>query len=260
MAEYNNMQSLTINGREYNSFTDRYAQKRLDILERRILDVDLTQLLIDFSSSQIYRCVGVEEWMDVEAALQTVENGGMLRVSLTNKQTQKPFSILLDSVSITEGVVVKCSGTAVNCHISGVDGIAVFTLQIYLRDIGPYVYLDYCTNPPAGLTEEQMAQLQANTEALEKLPVSITEDGYTEIAGQRKATSIRAVMEGNTVTITTIMQGDVTHTDVITLDENGYPVSIVADGVECAVEFVGFGETEGTETTEDGETEGGGGE
>lgn len=97
-------------------------------------------------------------------------------------------------------------------------------------------------------------------EFLKLIPVTVADDGYTEITGQRQATAISAVMDGNTVTVTTTMQGDVTHTDIITLDENGYPVSIVADGVECAMEFVGFGETEGTETTEDGGAEGGGGE
>ena len=75
---------------------------------------------------------------------------------------------------------------------------------------------------------------------------------------QRQATSIRAVQDGQTITVTTTLQGDVVHTDIITLDENGYPVSLVADGVVCAMEFVGFDATEATEVSET--AEGGDGE
>lgn len=82
-----------------------------------------------------------------------------------------------------------------------------------------------------GLTEEQEAKLEA---------ITVTEDGYTDISGVRKATDISAVRDGQTITITTTLQGDVTHTDVISLDDNDYPVTIVSDGVECSVTWEGF--------------------
>lgn len=82
-----------------------------------------------------------------------------------------------------------------------------------------------------GLTEEQAAKLEA---------ITVTEDGYTDISGVRKATDISAVRDGQTITITTTLQGDVTHTDVIGLDDNDYPVTIVSDGVACSVTWEGF--------------------
>ena len=91
-----------------------------------------------------------------------------------------------------------------------------------------------------GLTAEQAAQIQANTDAIANLPVSV-KDGYTDITGLRQATAISVVRDGQTITVTSTMQGDVTHTDVITLDENDHPVSIVANGVGCTVDWLGFG-------------------
>lgn len=92
----------------------------------------------------------------------------------------------------------------------------------------------------AGATAEQAAQIQQNTDDIAALPVTVTEDGYTEISGLRQPVDISFVQEDTTVTVTTTLQGDETHTDVITLNDNGYPVSIVSDGVECAVSWEGF--------------------
>lgn len=105
-----------------------------------------------------------------------------------------------------------------------------------------------------GMTEEQAAQLEANTAAITKLeadvqanrddidaiPVTVAGDGYTDITGLRQPTSIRVVRSGLTVTVTTTLEGGGTHTDAITLDDNDYPLTVVSDGVECAVSWEGF--------------------
>lgn len=70
--------------------------------------------------------------------------------------------------------------------------------------------------------------------------VTVAEDGYTDLTGLRQATNIAAVREGQTITVTTTVQGNVTHTDVITLNDDDYPVCVVSDGVECAVSWEGF--------------------
>lgn len=72
-------------------------------------------------------------------------------------------------------------------------------------------------------------------------PVKVAEDGYTDIEGLRKATAIANVKADSTITMTVTLQGDAASTSVvITLDENGYPATIVTDGTECAVTWEGF--------------------
>lgn len=77
-------------------------------------------------------------------------------------------------------------------------------------------------------------------EVLAELPISVSEDGYTDISGLRQATAVSAVRSDNTITITSTLEGGATSTSVITLDEDEYPIRIVTEGVECAVSWEGF--------------------
>ena len=52
--------------------------------------------------------------------------------------------------------------------------------------------------------------------------------------------SWKAVKNGNTVTLTYTMESGKTHTDVITFNDYGYPLSIVADGKEIPGTWEGF--------------------
>jgi len=70
--------------------------------------------------------------------------------------------------------------------------------------------------------------------------VTVADDGYTDLAGLRQATGIKLEREGQTVTVTTTVQGGLSHTDVVTLDDNDYPVKVISDGVECTVSWEGF--------------------
>lgn len=72
-------------------------------------------------------------------------------------------------------------------------------------------------------------------------PVSV-KDGYTDISGLRQPVSIRAVRNGNTITMTSALQGSVSNTDTITLDDNGLPEKINSNGVEVSVSWEGFDE------------------
>lgn len=54
--------------------------------------------------------------------------------------------------------------------------------------------------------------------------------------------SAKVVRNENTVTISMTLEGGISSQTVITLDDNDYPVSIVTDGVACAVTWEGFGE------------------
>lgn len=73
-------------------------------------------------------------------------------------------------------------------------------------------------------------------------PVDVAEDGYTDISGLRQPTAMSVVQSDTEITITTTLQGDVESVSVVTLDSEGYPTTIVTDGVSCAVTWEGFEE------------------
>jgi hypothetical protein len=77
-------------------------------------------------------------------------------------------------------------------------------------------------------------------ETVDNLPISVTDDGYTEITGLRHMTDISSELSGNTLTITQTYEGGTAVVDTIQLDENGVPVSGVLNGVECSMELLGF--------------------
>lgn len=83
------------------------------------------------------------------------------------------------------------------------------------------------------------------TEAVDD-PVNVAEDGYTNIAGLRHLVSGKMIRNGQIISIHTVWDGDVTHEEVITLDENGLPVNIESDGQEIPIEMEGFDPTEVT--------------
>ena len=84
------------------------------------------------------------------------------------------------------------------------------------------------------------ADAKAVGDAINAIPVSTTDDGYTEITGLRQAISTNIVKSGNAITVTTALEGDETTTSEITLNSEGYPTTIVTDGVECAISWEGF--------------------
>lgn len=84
------------------------------------------------------------------------------------------------------------------------------------------------------------ADAKAVGDAINAIPVSTTDDGYTEITGLRQAISTNIVKSGNAITVTTALEGDETTTSEITLNSEGYPTTIVTDGVECVISWDGF--------------------
>lgn len=80
-------------------------------------------------------------------------------------------------------------------------------------------------------------------EKFDAVPAKVSDDGYTDISGLRRSIHGNVVKDGNTITITTTLQGNITSTTVLTLDDNGeYPISIVTDGVEADWKWSGFDE------------------
>lgn len=72
------------------------------------------------------------------------------------------------------------------------------------------------------------------------VPMTVDEEGYTDIYGLRQPTALSFVRNGNNVTLGITLEGGVTQESVMTLDEDGNGTTIVTDGVECTVSWEGF--------------------
>ena len=70
------------------------------------------------------------------------------------------------------------------------------------------------------------------SDTVDVLPIVVADDGYTDLIGLRRLKNWEIIEQGSTITLNYTLEGDESHTDVITFDENGYPTSIVADGFE----------------------------
>lgn len=77
-------------------------------------------------------------------------------------------------------------------------------------------------------------------DVLNRLPISVDENGYTDFTGIRKTTAISMTKVGSTITIESTLEGDVVTVSTITLDSNGHPTKIVTDGAECIISQEGF--------------------
>lgn len=210
-------------------------QLRLETLEDGILDVDLTGLNLHYEESGTW-IYPLSNTAELRTTLDAVKEGRRIRLNFLRKGSTQ--TVVLDSCRVAQNTAV-CSGIFVEAP-SGADAVrGIITLEIFSSGNGVLVS---CMNPAQGFSREQADQILANREAIESLPVSVSDDGYTQITGQRRPVSIRMVRDGDTVTVTTTFQGDVIHGDVITLDGNGFPAGLVSGGVACDLEFAGFEE------------------
>lgn len=88
--------------------------------------------------------------------------------------------------------------------------------------------------------ENKAADAKAVGDRISAIPIAVAEDGYTDISGLRQVTAINTVKNGNTITITTILEGDVVSSTVVILDDDGFPSTITTDNVVCQASFSGF--------------------
>lgn len=99
----------------------------------------------------------------------------------------------------------------------------------------------------AGMTEEERAQLTQNTqdiaalrEEVDSSPVTVSEDGYTDIAGQRQAADIQFTRTEGNIAIDITMQGAIAYNGNLELDEKGFPARYTENGLEFNMGFTGF--------------------
>lgn len=98
-----------------------------------------------------------------------------------------------------------------------------------------YILVTQPVTDETGVAVESLRRISVDTlrkSILADFPITTTEDGYTDISGLRRLKSWEIIEEGSKITLNYTLEGGATHTDVLNFDENGYPVSIVADGRE----------------------------
>lgn len=173
-------------------------------------DLDLTEIVAfatDSTEALDFDVSGAYSWALVQAA---VEAGQLVRVHFTENNGLREASVLLTDVYSVEG--------------SG---------DYYLQ----------CVYAPRGGTNYFKVRLEfVYDEDYDAYDALMIFTPGTATADSQIPTNISAVKADSTITVTTTLEDGSTSTSVITLDENEYPVSIVTDGVECALELAGFDE------------------
>ena len=71
-------------------------------------------------------------------------------------------------------------------------------------------------------------------------PVSVDENGYTQIEGLPRATNIDNVLDGDVLTVTSTLQDGRMIPGTMTFDANGMPESYTEEGLACKFSFTGF--------------------
>lgn len=79
------------------------------------------------------------------------------------------------------------------------------------------------------------------------LPISVDENGYTQIEGLPRATSTVFTKDGATIAVATTLEDGTEVNGTLTLDDTtGYPVSYTEEGLVHTFAFVGFDEEDTT--------------
>lgn len=141
------------------------------------------------------------------------------------------------------GTSTTLTGMAVNPLQVNYNTVMRFELHLTPDEDSSYIVklhiMDHMTSGSgsgsgSGLTPEQAAQIQANTDAIAALPITVNADtGYTEIEKLPRATNVDSVQDGNTVNMTITMQDGSVINGVLVLNDAGEPVSYTEDGITC---------------------------
>lgn len=137
-------------------------------------------------------------------------------VSVTFTTENTPVTVLLKDWFETNPEMYTVSGICPNFH--DITAISQFNLSV---NLGYHSELQYTANVGGG------SGLPAD------FPVSVDENGYTQIEGLPRATNVDSVQDGNTVNMTITMQDGSVINGVLVLNDSGEPVSYTEDGITC---------------------------
>lgn len=134
-------------------------------------------------------------------------------------------SVVLTQKSVY-GTITSLSGMAPNPLTEHYGTVMRFTLVLTLNEDGGYdVKLQIMDHAASGTGGG--GGLPAD------FPVSVDENGYTQIEGLPRATNVDSVQDGNTVNMTITMQDGSVINGVLVLNDSGEPVSYTEDGITC---------------------------
>lgn len=218
---------VSVFGENFDKIDTELARKTIPIVLNQ--EIDLTQ---DVNS------IDVTEQVEALADRFAVDLKRGTPVSVSLIHQDKPFVFLLtDWFQHREDYFVVW-GTSSNPH--DITKISRFLLNVFFGQYSDLQYYADIGGSGSGLTPEQAAQIQANTDAIAAIPVKVSEDGYTEISGQRQATDIQFNRTEQNIEINITMEGNVAYNGNIELDDDGFPVKYTENGREVTLGFTGF--------------------
>lgn len=161
-----------------------------------------------------------------------LKRGIPISVTFTTENT--PVTVLLKDWFETNPEMYTVSGICPNFH--DITAISQFNLSV---NLGYHSELQYTANVGGG------SGLPAD------FPVSVDENGYTQIEGLPGATETVFIKDGTTVAVTTTLEDGTVVNGTLELDAaTGYPASYTENGLVHSFTFTGFEEE--TATTEEG--------
>ena len=183
------------------------------------------------------------DWLgDTSPYSQVVAVGGV--TSRTKVDLQPTMDQVNSLYSQSVGFFTTNEGGVVRAYAVGNKPTTDFIIQITMTEVeGGGSRIKGNTvgfpnpQPDWNQTDATQADYIKNKPAI---PITVAEDGYADISGLRQPTAMTIAKMGDTVGVFVTLQGDVLSTSAITLDENGYPISIDTDGVECTLVWEGF--------------------
>ena len=214
---------VSVFGENFDKIDAELARKTIPIVLNQ--EIDLTQ---DINS------IDVTEQVEALADRFAADLKRGIPVSVTFTFDKIPITVLLEDWFEIDPTAFHVSGFYPNQQ--DITLVSRFDLSV---NFGHSSELQYTASvggsgTGGGATAEQLAQIQANTEAIEALPISVNaENGYTQITGLPRATNIDSVQSGNTVTMAITMQDGSVINGVLTLNDDGEPVSYTEDGITC---------------------------
>lgn len=193
--------------RNFDKVDEELARKTIPIVLDQ--EIDLTQ---DFNSINVTEQIAAV----ADRFVSDLKRGIPVSVSLIHQD--KPFVFLLTDWFQSREDYFVVWGTFSNPH--DVTKISSFILYAFL---GHGSDLEY----HAGIGGSGGGSLPAD------FPVSVDENGYTQIEGLPRATNVDSVQDGNTVNMTITMQDGSVINGVLVLNDSGEPVSYTEDGITC---------------------------
>lgn len=209
-------------------------------LARKTIPIVLDQ---EIDLTQNINSIDVTEQVEALADRFAVDLKRGIPVSVSLVHQNKPFVFLLtDWFQNSEDYFVVW-GISSNPH--DVTKISRFVLNAFFGHNSDLQYHADIGVSGSGLPED--------------FPVSVDENGYTQIEGLPRANSTVFTKDGATIAVITTLEDGTEVNGTLALDDTtGYPVSYTEDGLSHTFAFVGFDEEDATteETTEETTGEG----